>query len=75
MALGASPRAAVHLLAASKAAARLDGRDFVTPDDVKGLFIPVCAHRVVSKTYLHNGDANGTTTILQAILDRVPTPK
>ncbi len=34
VALGASPRAAVHLLAAAKAAARLDGRDFVTPDDV-----------------------------------------
>ena len=40
-----------------------------------GLFVPCCAHRVVSKTYLHNGDANGTTTILQAVLDRVPTPK
>ena len=34
VALGASPRAAVHLLAASKAAARLAGRGFVTPDDV-----------------------------------------
>ncbi|HEV2998534.1 MAG TPA: AAA family ATPase, partial [Solirubrobacteraceae bacterium] len=37
VALGASPRAAVHLLAAAKAAARLRGRDFVTPDDARAL--------------------------------------
>jgi hypothetical protein len=42
---------------------------------VKQLFIPCCAHRVVSKTYLHNGDANATGRILQAILDKTPTPK
>jgi MoxR-like ATPase len=47
VALGASPRAAVHLLAASKAAARLAGRDFVTPDDVAGMAVPVLRHRVI----------------------------
>ena len=36
------------------------GRDYVIPDDVKSLFLSCCAHRVVSKTYLHNGDADGT---------------
>jgi MoxR-like ATPase len=45
--LGASPRAAVHLLAASKAAARLAGRDFVTPDDVARMAPPVLRHRLV----------------------------
>src|SRR4029079_15794714 len=45
--LGASPRAAVHLLAASRAAARLDGRAFVTPDDVVAMATPVLAHRLV----------------------------
>jgi MoxR-like ATPase len=45
--LGASPRAAVHLLAASKAAARLAGRDFVTPDDVARMALPVLRHRLV----------------------------
>ena len=44
--LGASPRAAVHLLAASKAAARLEGRDFVTPDDVIRMAPPVLRHRL-----------------------------
>ncbi len=45
--LGASPRAAVHLLAAAKARARLGGRDFVTPDDVAGSAVPVLHHRLV----------------------------
>ncbi len=45
--LGASPRAAVHLLAASKAAARLEGRDFVTPDDVARMAPPVLRHRIL----------------------------
>jgi len=47
VALGASPRAAVHLLGAAKAAARLAGRDYVTPDDVGGMAPAVLAHRLV----------------------------
>jgi len=45
--LGASPRAAVHLLAAARALARLAGRDFVTPDDVVDAARPVLRHRLV----------------------------
>jgi MoxR-like ATPase len=47
VALGASPRAAVHLLAAARAAARLAGRGFVTPDDVATMARPVLRHRLV----------------------------
>jgi len=47
VAVGASPRAAVHLLAVSKAAARLAGRDFVTPDDVSAVVTPTLRHRLV----------------------------
>jgi MoxR-like ATPase len=47
--VGASPRAAVHLLAAAKAAARLAGRDFVTPDDVVTMAPAVLRHRLVLK--------------------------
>ena len=47
IALGASPRAAVHLLAASRAAARLSGRAFVTPDDVIRMAAPVLRHRLL----------------------------
>jgi MoxR-like ATPase len=45
--LGASPRAAVHLAAASRAVAALAGRDFVTPDDVARTIRPVLRHRIL----------------------------
>lgn len=73
--LGISPRGALALTAACQASALIAGRDYVTPDDVKQLLIPCCGHRVISKTYLSNGDSNATGRILQAILDRVPAPR
>ena len=45
--LGASPRATLHLLRASRAGAALDGRDYVIPDDVQRLARPVLAHRLL----------------------------
>jgi MoxR-like ATPase len=45
--LGASPRASLHLLRASRAWAALDGRDYVIPDDVQRLARPVLAHRLL----------------------------
>ena len=47
MAVGASPRAGIALLNCSKAVAALRGRDFVIPDDVKELALPVLRHRVI----------------------------
>ncbi len=73
--LGVSPRGALALTQAVQASSVMNGRDYATPDDVKGLFIPVCAHRVVSKTYLHNGDANATARVLQKIMDQTPAPR
>jgi MoxR-like ATPase len=72
--LGVSPRGALALTQAAQACAVVNGRDYVTPDDVKTLAVPVCAHRIISKTYLHNGDANATARILQGILDAVKAP-
>ena len=45
--LGASPRATLHLLRTGRAAAALDGRDFVLPDDIQALSVPVLAHRLL----------------------------
>lgn len=73
--LGVSPRGSLALTQAVQASALLEGRDYVTPDDVKGLFIPVCSHRVVSKTYLHNGDANATARVLESIMGQVAAPR
>jgi MoxR-like ATPase len=73
--LGVSPRGALAITQACQASAVVQGRDYATPDDVKSLFIPCCAHRVISKMYLHNGDVSSTSRILQAILDRIPAPR
>jgi len=45
--LGAGPRATQSLMLASRARAALDGRDFVTPDDVRGMASPVLEHRLI----------------------------
>ena len=45
--LGASPRATLHLLRAARAAAALDGREYVIPDDLQALAVPVLAHRLL----------------------------
>ena len=67
---GASPRAANMLAAASRAAAVLDGRDFVIPDDVKGLFKPLLRHRVVLAP---SAEIEGLSTdqVLEQILAQV----
>lgn len=49
IALGASPRAAVTLLLASKGLAAMDGRDYLIPDDVKAAALPVLRHRILLK--------------------------
>ncbi|HEY8751198.1 MAG TPA: MoxR family ATPase [Tepidisphaeraceae bacterium] len=73
--LGVSPRGALAITHACQANALLERRDYVTPDDVKNLFIAACAHRVIAKSYLHNGDAHGTASILKKILEQVPAPR
>ncbi len=69
--LGASPRAALHLVRAAKARAAIDQRDYVIPDDVQDLALPVLAHRL-----LLSGDAQiarrTDTAIMADILRRVP---
>ena len=72
--LGASPRAAVHLLAASKAAARIQGRDFVTPDDVARSAPAVLAHRLVlsPEAELERHDPRDAVA---AAISSVPVPR
>jgi MoxR-like ATPase len=71
--LGASPRAAVALLKAARAAALVDGRDYVIPDDAKTLAPAVLRHRVSVAPEL---ELEGVTadTALKAILDRTEVP-
>ena len=71
--LGASPRAGVSLLKAARAAALLDGRDYVIPDDVKALAPTVLRHRVSVAPEL---ELEGVTAdaALKAILDKTEVP-
>jgi len=73
MTLGASPRAGVSLLKAARAAALLDGRDYVVPDDVKTLAPAVLRHRVNVAPEL---ELEGVTAdaALKAILDKTEVP-
>jgi MoxR-like ATPase len=72
--LGASPRAAVHLLAASKARARLAGREFVIPDDVAAMAPPALRHRLVL-TPEAELERFGPAQAIAAALSSVPVPR
>ncbi|MGZ6925986.1 MAG: AAA family ATPase [Acidimicrobiia bacterium] len=74
VALGASPRAAMHLLAASKASARMSGRDFVTPDDVAWMAVPVWRHRIQLRPEVELERGNPEDAIRSA-LAAVPVPR
>jgi len=76
--LGASPRATLHLVRAVKAKALLDGRDFVLPDDVAALAVPVLAHRMLpirqSLSLSGLGEMDFLEVVVQGLLNRVPVP-
>lgn len=71
--LGASPRGSLYLLLAAKALALYDGREFVIPDDVKEVFLPVIAHRMILR---NEAKFNKITPqyILEEILTKVAVP-
>jgi MoxR-like ATPase len=72
--LGASPRASIYLLLASKTYAALQGRTFVTPDDVKYLAAPVYRHRIILKpeAEIEGLDADA---VVRRVLGRVEVPR
>jgi MoxR-like ATPase len=71
--LGASPRATIALVRASRGHALLAGRDFVTPHDVKSLARDIMRHRILVS---YEADAEGLSPddLLQRILDHIPVP-
>jgi MoxR-like ATPase len=71
--MGASPRGALGLLLSARAYAIIDGRDYVTPEDVKAVARPVLAHRVTVKPELWMSDVSGGN-IVTRLLRSVPTP-
>jgi len=71
--LGASPRASLHLLRAARAAAGLEGRDYVVPDDVQGLAAPVLAHRLLPTAEAQLARRT-TEALVEELVHRLPLP-
>ena len=71
---GPSHRASIHLAIISRAYALMDGRDYVIPDDVKSLAVPIIAHKIRVKDEY---EAEGITpeSLVEEALNKVPVPK
>jgi MoxR-like ATPase len=73
LSLGASPRATVALMRVARAGAIIEGRDFVTPDDVKARALSALRHRVTLAPEVEV-EGRGADDVITALLTRIPTP-
>ena len=71
--LGVSPRGSIALMKAAKALALVNGREYVLPDDIKRLAVPVLAHRMILSTQARMSNQTAEN-IIEQILDRVDVP-
>jgi len=71
---GAGPRASIALLRCARALAMLNGVDYVTPDDIKSLVLPVLRHRVILSPEVEI-DGLGVDAVLANLLDKVDAPR
>jgi MoxR-like ATPase len=72
--IGAGPRATQALLLASRANAAIDGRDFVTPDDIRTLANGILEHRLILRPEFEI-EGTDTLSVIRKILDKVPVPR
>lgn len=72
--LGVSPRGSIALMRAAQVRAILEDRDFVMPDDVKKVAVPVLAHRLIMKGHAIAGGTMNAENIVLEILKKVPVP-
>lgn len=72
--VGAGPRATQALLLASRAGAAMAGRDFVTPDDIKSMTLPVLEHRVILRPEFEI-EGLSVSEAITAILEQIPVPR
>jgi MoxR-like ATPase len=71
---GSSPRGTQNLFKLARGWAAIHGRDYVVPDDIKRLMVPVLAHRVILKPEPRIKGVKAQD-IMQQILDNTPVPK
>jgi MoxR-like ATPase len=72
--VGVSTRGALTLYRAAQSLALVSGRNYVIPDDVKVLVVPVLAHRVVGKSFLQAGEFGAAEAIIRDLVDRIRVP-
>jgi MoxR-like ATPase len=72
--VGAGPRATQSLLLASRAGAALAGHDFVSPDDVRSMVVPVLEHRLILRPE-YEIEGRSITEVLQQIVQDIPVPR
>jgi MoxR-like ATPase len=72
--VGASVRASLVLYRAAQARALIDGRDYVVPDDVQSLAVPVLAHRVIPHGYLHGEHREAIEALIRRLVEDTPVP-
>ena len=72
--LGVSPRGTVAMTRACRALAAMQGRDFVIPDDVNELAVPVLAHRIISQSQSSIHISGSNEAIIEYLLSKIPAP-
>jgi MoxR-like ATPase len=72
--VGISTRGCLAYYRASQAFALVQGRDYVIPDDVKVLAIPVLSHRIVPRGMLPGADRSATEEIVRQLVRELPVP-
>jgi MoxR-like ATPase len=72
--VGVSTRGALTLYRAVQSLALVSGRDYVVPDDIKALAVPVLSHRVVGKSFLQAGEFSASESIIRELVDRLRVP-
>lgn len=72
--VGVSVRGMLMLYRAAQAAALLEGRDYVVPDDVQSLAVPVLSHRVIPQGYLHGNQREAVESLVARLIQEVPVP-
>nr|WP_231742964.1 MoxR family ATPase [Polystyrenella longa] len=72
--MGVSTRAALTFYRAAQSLAFMEGRDYVIPDDIKQLAIPVLAHRVVCRGFVREGQRDKAKEVIRQILESTSTP-
>jgi MoxR-like ATPase len=72
--VGAGPRATQSLMLACRAYAAMSGRDFVTPDDIKSMAVPVLEHRLILRPEFEI-EGLGTAEVIQQILQQIAVPR